>query len=555
MQYLDNLLNLIPGGILIMQENGEILYHNKKAAYYLDLLREHVGSEKEIVAFLKEMKNNNQETWSIKEDYEVLIQTYVIDENASGSNLPKTYGVMFFDVESLSNLISNASTEEFKMIFDSAQDAIFIDNKDGVTQWMNKAASVLYQVSKEDVIGINIDEQEKSGLFYPSVAKMAFMKKEEVTILHNNRHGKKLMTTGTPIFDKKGNIQKIITTSRDMTELISLKNQLEDVHNTLEELKEEQEERIGNLIIKSKKMQDIVQLSKRLAQIDSTVLITGESGVGKGEIAKFIHLFGDAQDRPFVKVNCGAIPESLLESELFGYESGAFTGSKKQGKLGLFEMAQDGTIFLDEISELPLNLQVKLLHAIQDKEVQRVGGVKPIPVNVRIITATNRDLSDMVKKHTFREDLYYRLNVVPLHLPPLRERKEDIFPLVTYFLHKYNEKFGVEKRLDSNAVDTLLRYSWPGNVRELENIIERIVITTKGQDILPENLPSFILGEDHKQKDVRLTVRNSLKQTLEEVEKQVITAASEKYRTTREIARALDVSQPTIVRKMQKYQI
>lgn len=550
MQLLDQLLNQIPGGVLIMKENGEILYNNKKASYYLELLHGKIGTEKEIAEFLKMLKEQNQETWQESEDREILIQTYIIEGDGT-----KVLGAMFSDVESISNLISKASTEEFKMIFDSAQDAIFIDDKDGITLWMNKAATALYQVSKEDVIGKNIEEQEKSGLFYPSVAKMAFTKKEEVTILHNNRNGKRLMTTGTPIFDKRGNIQKIITTSRDMTELISLKNQLEDVHNTLEELKEEQQERIGSLIIKSKKMKDVIQLAKRLSQIDSTVLITGESGVGKGEIAKFIHLFGETQDRPFVKVNCGAIPESLLESELFGYESGAFTGSKKQGKPGMFEMAQDGTLFLDEISELPLNLQVKILHAIQDKEIQRVGGVKPIPVNVRIITATNQDLGVMVKQHTFREDLYYRLNVVPIHIPPLRERKEDIFPLVTYFLKKYNEKFNVEKRLDSNTVDILLHYSWPGNVRELENIIERIVITTRGEDILPDNLPGFILGEDHRQKDVKLSERNTLKQTLEEVEKQVLTAAAEKYRTTREIAKALDVSQPTIVRKLNKYSI
>ncbi|MDW7670373.1 MAG: sigma 54-interacting transcriptional regulator [Bacillota bacterium] len=551
MQLLDHFLNRIPGGLILMKENGEVLYQNEKANVYLQLLQNKIGENREIVAFLNRMRDENQETWKDSKDHEILIQSYLLGVQDG----QKTIGVMFFEAESLSNLISNASTEEFKMIFDSAQDAMFIDDKDGITQWMNKAASALYQVSKEDVIGKSIEEQEKSGLFYPSVAKMAFMKKEEVTILHNNRHGKKLMTTGTPIFDKRGNIQKIITTSRDMTELISLKNELEDVHNTLEELKEEQQERIGSLIIKSKKMKDLVQLAKRLAQIDSTVLITGESGVGKGEIAKFIHLFGENQDRPFVKVNCGAIPESLLESELFGYESGAFTGSKKQGKPGLFEMAQEGTIFLDEISELPLNLQVKLLHAIQDKEIQRVGGIKPIQVNVRIITATNQDLNEMVRQHTFREDLYYRLNVVPISIPPLRERKEDIFPLVTYFLQKYNEKFMVEKRLDSNAIDILLRYSWPGNVRELENIIERIVITTKGQDILPENLPGFILGEDNQQKNVKLLVQNTLKQTLEEVEKQVIAAAAVKHRTTREIAKALNVSQPTIVRKMNKYHL
>ena len=551
MQQINQFLDLIPIGLIIINQQDEILYQNTKANVFITLFKATMGSKQNLYQFFVDLKDQNQETWKAKEDHEIFIQTYLVSE----SDNEKIYGAMIYDVESMSNLISNASTEEFKTIFDSAQDAIFIDDKAGVTQWMNKAATQLYQVAKEDVIGKSIDEQEKLGIFYPSVAKMAFTKQEEVTILHNNKNGKKLMTTGTPIFDKKGKIKKIITTSRDMTELISLKNQLEDVHNTLEELKEEQQERIGSMIIKSKKMKDVIQLAKRLSRIDSTVLITGESGVGKGEIAKFIHLFGEKQDRPFVKVNCGAIPESLLESELFGYEPGAFTGSKKQGKPGLFEMAQNGTLFLDEISELPLNLQVKILHAIQDKEIQRVGGIKPTAVNVRIITATNRDLSELVQKQLFREDLYYRLNVIPINISPLRERTDDIFPLLTYFLKKYNEKFKVDKRLDSNAIDVLIKYRWPGNVRELENIIERIVITTKDQVILPENLPNFILGQEHKQNDVRLSLRNTLRQTVEEVEIQVISAAAEKYRTTREIAKALNVSQPTIVRKMNKYKI
>ena len=550
MHLLERFLGHIPCGVLLIRDDGEIIYENQKAEYFLDLLQRKIGAGKEMFAFLLSLKEQNLEIWQESEDREMLIQTCLLEEQET-----TILGALFSDVESMSGLISKASTEEFKRIFDSAQDAIFIDDKNGVTQWVNKAATALYRVPKEEVIGKNIEEQEQSGVFYPSVAKMVLEKKEEVTILHNNRYGERLMTTGTPIFDKRGNIQKIITTSRDMTELISLKNQLEDVHNTLEELKEEQQEREGSLIIRNKKMKDIILLAKRLSQIDSTVMITGESGVGKGEIAKFIHLYSDNQYRPFVKVNCGAIPESLLESELFGYEPGAFTGSGKQGKPGMFEMAQDGVIFLDEISELPLNLQVKLLHVIQDKAIQRVGGIKPIPVNVRIITATNQNLEEMVKRNTFREDLYYRLNVVPINIPSLRERKEDIFPFLTYFLKRYNEKFGVDKKFDSKTIDILLHYSWPGNVRELENIVERVVITTRSEDILPEHLPGFILGNGHQQKDVFFSGNRTLRQTLEETEKQVFAAAAGQYRTTREIARALDVSQPTVVRKLNKYKI
>ncbi len=438
---------------------------------------------------------------------------------------------------------------------DSTQDAIFIDDMDGNTQWINKACELLYEVKREDVIGKSIDALEKSGIFSPSVAKLVFKNKAQATILHSNKSGKKILTTGTPILDDKGNIYKVISTSRDITELVYLRNQLEDIQNKLGELREEQLENIGNFIVKSEKMKEVAYLAKRLAQIDSTVLITGESGVGKGEIAKYIHMSGDRKDMPFVKVNCGAIPEALLESELFGYEYGAFTGAKKQGKVGLFQLAQHGTIFLDEIGELPLNLQVKILHAIQDKEIKMVGGVKDISVDVRIIAATNRDLMNMVKEKKFREDLFYRLNVVPINIQPLRERTEDIIPLTRFFLEKYNQKFNVEKRMDPNTMASLIKYSWPGNVRELENIIERLVIITHDDTILPHNLPNYILDKIDNSLDIAIPSITSLKDATEVVERQIILNAVNKYKTTREVAKALKVSQPTIVRKMNKYQM
>jgi len=451
--------------------------------------------------------------------------------------------------------VSNDSFEECKAILDSTQDAIFIDDMHGNTEWINKACEQLYQIKKEEVIGKNIELLEKEGIFSPSVAMLVFKKKQQVTILHSNKHGKQILTTGTPIFNDKGIIKKIVSTSRDISELIHLKNQLEDIQHELDELKEQQQDNIGNMVIKSLKMKDIIQLSKRLSQIDSTILITGESGVGKGEIAKYIHQLGERKDNPFVKVNCGAIPESLLESELFGYEYGAFTGSRKQGKLGMFELAQNGTIFLDEIGELPLNLQVKILQVIQDKEIQRVGGISTLKVDVRIIAASNKDLKQMVNEKKFREDLFYRLNVVPIHIPPLRDRQEDIFPLAHHFLKKYNEKFHVNKRVDPNAMATLIRYEWPGNVRELENIIERLVITTKDDTILPQNLPNYILNKEESTSDIKIPAMLNLKEAIEEVEKQIIQSAVVKYKTTRKVAKILGVSQPTIVRKINRYGI
>ena len=445
------------------------------------------------------------------------------------------------------------NVSEWKLVLDSTQDAIFIDDMHGNTQWINRACELLYEVRREDIIGRNIDDLEKNGIFSPSVAKLVFKNKKQATILHSNKSGKKLLTTGTPIFDDSGNIYKIISTSRDITELVYLRNQLEDIQNKLGEIREEQLEDIGNLIFKSEKMKEVAYLAKRLAQIDSTVLITGESGVGKGEIAKFIHMSGDRKDKPFVKVNCGAIPEALLESELFGYEYGAFTGSKKQGKIGLFQVAQQGTIFLDEISELPLKLQVKLLHVIQDKEIQMVGGLKSISIDVRIIAATNRDLMTMVREKKFREDLYYRLNVVPINILTLRERSDDIIPLIRYFLEKYNKKFNTEKRMDPNTLASLIKYSWPGNVRELENIVERLVIITQGDTILPQNLPNYILSNIDSSEDIAIPSMLSLNEATEELERKIILNALKKYKTTREVAKALGVSQPTIVRKMSKY--
>jgi transcriptional regulator with PAS, ATPase and Fis domain len=377
--------------------------------------------------------------------------------------------------------------------------------------------------------------------------------KKEVSTIHENRDGKRLLTTGIPIMDADNNMSKIITTTHDITELINVQNELESVQNTLSGLKAQ--ESYSDIVANSPSMYNVIQLTRRLSHIDSTVLITGESGVGKGVIAKLLHENGSRKTYPYIKVNCGAIPENLIESELFGYESGSFTGSRKDGKKGLFETAEKGTIFLDEISELPLNLQVKLLQVLQEREITRVGGVESIPVNVRIISATNTDLMALVREGKFREDLYYRLNVVPISIPPLRERPEDIIPMIRIFLNQNNKKMKEHKEIDSKTIAILMKYPWPGNVRELQNIIERLVITTKGTIILPENLPSFIHETTSGVDITSTTAVKGLKKALDHAEREILLKAQEKYITTRAMANALGVSQPTIVRKLHKYQI
>ena len=452
----------------------------------------------------------------------------------------------------MERFLETLSVSELIPILNSINDAVFIDSSDGYSLWCNDACQELYKVTPEEIHGIHISELEKRGIFTPSVAKQVMEQRKEITIIHENRDGKKILSTGTPIFDPDGQMTKIITTSRDITELTSLQKQLEFVQNTLKQFESIETSSSEPIIASSRSMRNVMQLALRLASVDSTVLITGESGVGKGVIAKLLHENGARKEFPFITVNCGAIPESLIESELFGYERGAFTGSRIEGKKGLFEAAQKGTIFLDEISELPLNLQVKLLQVIQDREFTRVGGVNRIPVDVRIISATNKDLHLLVKSGKFREDLYYRLNVVPINVPPLRERPEDILPLIQSNLEKYNNQLGENKTLEPAALAVLLHYSWPGNIRELQNIVERLILTTRDNLITEENLPVFIRTSAEAQ-PVQSMEHTSLRASMERAQKEVLTRALAEYKSTRAIAKALQVSQPTIVRKLHKY--
>lgn len=448
--------------------------------------------------------------------------------------------------------IKNLSSWEFLAILDSIDDAVFIDDSDGIAIWCNQACQELYKVTPKDVVGLHVLELEKRGIFSPSVANRVLKEKREVTIIHENKEGKKLLSTGTPLVDEKGDIIRVITTSRDITELTNMQNQLQAVQGTLEGIKSLEKAANQEIIVASHAMFNVMQLAKRLATVDSTVLITGESGVGKGLIAQLLHQNGNRKDAPLVTVNCGAIPENLIESELFGYERGAFTGSRAEGKKGLFEVAQGGTIFLDEISELPLNLQVKLLQVIQDREIIRVGAIKKIPIDVRIISATNQDLHKLVEIGRFREDLYYRLNVVPIHVPPLRERPEDIIPLVRKYLAKFNKRLNDHKQIDPDAMAVLLKYEWPGNIRELQNIVERLILTTKENVISVENLPGFMAHMKSiapKLPDTDLTLSG----ILDQAEKETLINVMGKHKSTRAMAKVLGISQPSVVRKLHKH--
>ncbi len=452
-------------------------------------------------------------------------------------------------------------SRELNAIFDYSFDGIYVTDGTGMTLRINHAYKRLTGLTEEDVIGKTMADLVKSGVFNESVTLKVLEKKEAVTIVQQvKKNNRTIVVTGNPVFNDQGHIVRVVTNVRDVTELHRLQERLkkmERLHskykNELQQLRSLADDRKQYVII-SKKMKEIYRLATKLSQVDSTVLIQGESGVGKEVVSEIMHSHGYRNGKPFIKISCAAIPENLLESELFGYASGAFTGADRHGRTGLFERAHGGTIFLDEIGELPMSLQVKLLRVLQQREVVRIGSHKPVKVDTRIVAATNQNLEKMVREKRFRKDLFFRLNVVPLLVPPLRERKEAISHFIYFFLNKCNYKNGTSKQIAPEAVDVLIDYDWPGNVRELENMVERLVILAQGEVITAADLPGKVRTSPVIACPGQLDGK-TLKEALEEVEKQFLLQAVIEHKTTRKIADALGINQSTVVRKAKRLNI
>jgi PAS domain S-box-containing protein len=381
--------------------------------------------------------------------------------------------------------------------------------------------------------------------------------RKSMTVLRKLHKGNEIYVTGSPVFDSHGQVAKLVLNIRDVTELSRLEDQIRRlsaaylaqpmVCQPIRAMGEE-------VVAESRAMRNLLDMVVRVAKVDSTVLLEGESGVGKDVLARVIHSLSSRHRGPFVAVNCGAIPENLLESEFFGYEKGAFTGAGREGKPGLFEQANGGILFLDEVGELPLALQVKLLKVIQDQKCQRLGGLRVVETDVRILAATNRRLRDMVAQGLFRQDLFYRLYVVPIHVPPLRERREDILPLALMFLRHFNQKYEVSRTLGHQLLRVLESYSWPGNVRELRNVVERLVVTADSETLEPRHLPESIRPTlEATGDDVCVNGLMDLKQAKEKVERELIARALSSGGNTREAARLLGIDHSTVVRKAQRY--
>ena len=372
---------------------------------------------------------------------------------------------------------SNALIE----MMESSFDGVWITDGEGKVLFANSANASLLGVSKAELEGRTTQQLLDEKIFSNSVILEVIRQKKQISKISYNYHTRlTVLATATPIFDDVGNVKYVFNNVRDITALNELQNSLKSKDTIIQQQSRQLESmRIrlgeGTIIANSKAFNEVITLAQRVAAFDgATVLILGESGTGKEIISELIVNNSPRKDWPYLQVNCGAIPENLIESELFGYEKGAFTGADNKGHKGLFEAANGGTVFLDEIGDLPLHMQVKLLRVLQQKKVTRVGGTEPIALDVRVIAATNRNLEQMVREGTFREDLYYRLNVVSIFIPPLRERREDIIPLINHFLMVENQKYHTNKSIYSDTIDAFEGYCWPGNVRELENLLENL---------------------------------------------------------------------------------
>jgi PAS domain S-box-containing protein len=458
----------------------------------------------------------------------------------------------------------NLSSEEYQLIFqsilDHSRDGLFVTDGCGNVVMVNRATEEMFDFTQEEVLGRNVMDLVKEGFFEPSVIPLVLERKRAVTIIQNARNNKKILTTGVPVFDRAGVIRFVLVNDRDVSSLNVMLENLETEDPSSNRIKYRFSDadaiasELEGLVARSPKMVEVFQTAIRAAKFDIPLVLTGASGVGKNEIAGLIHRLSDRRSGNFVDINCGAISTNLLESELFGYEKGAFTGASPKGKRGLVEAADKGTLFLDEVGEIPLSLQVKLLKFLEKKEFVRVGGITPISINVRIIAATNRNLEEMVAGGGFREDLYFRLNVVPIHIPSLAERKEEVRPLTEFFLERFNQEFQTRKTMSKTVQEALTEYRFPGNVRELENLIKRLVTMTEGDSIRIRHLPAMIRA-GIQEPFVSQKERMDFQEAVTAFEVKLIEEAVERHGSQRKAAKALGLSQATLSRKLKQKKV
>ena len=560
-EQVDAIINSGHHAIIAIDTNGRIILMNNSAE---KLIR--VSAEDAIGELIEDIIPDTNFTTFVQTGITEPVRKIVIGKTiiAINKNLIVNKGQIigavgvFLDISESRNTSQELKAvqeinNELNAILDFSADGFVISNGDGIIIRDNKTCHEMLGIKEKSLVGVSVDWLIKSGYTTESVTRKVLENKVPISIVQHLKTGRHLVHTGTPIFNESGEIFRVVANIRDLTELNFLQDKLREAQNLsgkyLNELEKFRKEQLcSEMIVKSEIMEEKVETAIKVAQVNSTVLLLGESGVGKEQIARIVHEASERAQKPFIKLNCASITANLIESELFGYEGGTFTGADKEGRPGLFEISDGGTLFLDEIAELPFDMQSKLLRVLQEREIYRVGGRKSIKLDVRIIAATNRDLEQMIKDGTFRQDLFYRLNVISIWIPPLRERKGDIPHLIQHFLKKYNQKYNKNKRVSPQLVEKLFYYEWQGNIRELENTSERMVVLSH-LDLIDVD---FLTKSDPNQSFKEPNTLN-LKDVLYETEKSLILRVYGECKSTRKAAKILGVDQSTIVKKMNKY--
>jgi PAS domain S-box-containing protein len=552
-------------GIVAINKNEQIIACNHSAEQILEVsIKECIGKNvydvfpvSNLPRVLKTAEKRLGETANYRGKQLMINQTPIIKDDEVIGAVATFHDITDFKEVAQELKDEKHSSRILRTILDNVYDGLIVVDESGYISMINEPYAQFLGMPIENIVGRHVTEVIDNTRLH-IVIKTG---KEEIGEIQriNNRN---IVVMRIPIYKEEkviGAIGKIMF--MDVTELHVLASKIEHdaceskyYKNTLKEANDTKYT-FDNIIGVSEKLKETKYLAEKVACTNSNVLIRGESGTGKELFAHAIHAASSRAMGPFIKVNCAAIPSELLESELFGYEEGAFTGAKRGGKVGKFEMANSGSIFLDEIGDMPHNMQAKLLRVLQDKEIERVGGTKNISLDVRIITATNRNLEKMIEEGKYREDLYYRLNVINIHIPPLRERPEDLKPLVQYLLTKLSKEVGnYVTKISSQAMKYLEGYTWPGNVRELENVLERAInLIDYGKEIQINHLPRHIRKTQFSFKNIE---NGGLKKVLDEVEKQVILDCLKKTGDNRtETAKILDISRSSLYEKLWKYGI
>jgi len=570
-------LDRIGAGVVVIDRFGKILLVNRKAAEHLALNKE-VAIGRNITDFFSKKANliidcvqNSIEKAGMLDSINgelyvvgIVPVTDVGDGEARGE-------VWFFPMGSAQDqfaktLHSGYLQLQMKSIFDNSADGVWVCDADGIILAINSASEKLNNIDAENFIGRHVSVLESEHLVDTIITYEVIQAKRKISkIQHIKSTGRQILVTGNPVLDEEGRLSLVVVNERDVTQLNRLRQELEDTRLEAKTAKIELATqnldivRQQNIVAENETMIELYKVALKLSRIDATcILILGDSGTGKGLMAKFVHRNSRRADKPLIHINCAALPETLLEAELFGYEAGAFTGAKESGKAGLFELAHESTLFLDEIGEMPLQLQTKLLTYLDTYEIVRLGGTEKRKIDCQLIAATNLDLVRQVKEKKFRYDLFHRLNTFTIKIPPLQERKEDIFEMTNILLAEYNAKYDTDKVIGNKGMSTLLSYSFPGNVRELQNILKEAVVLCEERIIdryLAMKTSAMALEEGKVGWEHPSTFPFALQDEMDEYERRLLLQCAAMSKTTHEVAKLAGISQATAFRKLKKYGI